>query len=403
LIIGNSAAGISAINTIRKLNKTISLGLIDREDCPAYSRVMTPYYLGKKCSKSDLFIVNKDYYRDKNVDTFFGAVVTNIDINKRVVVLDINRELYFSKLIIATGAEATTINVQSDKSSVLRHMKDAEKLSKLLDRSKSVTAIGAGLVSLPVLSHIYHINREVEENLIVSSNRIFSRVLDEDASLILEKKLIDRGLKIYKNDDIQGYCDNDKLTLNLKSGSTIKTDVLLVGKGVIPNIKIAQEAGIYCHYGILIDDYCMTNVDGVYAAGDVAEGKDFVTQEILIQGNWITAIEQGEIAAKNALGYKVAYEGSIKNNTTEIYGYDVAVVGYYRDDAYKREVFYDELSGKYRKIFLDKDSTIIGVTMIGETNDAGIYYDMIKTRMKIVKRDFVSRFLTYAEKSRLIA
>jgi hypothetical protein len=95
---------------------------------------------------------------------------------------------------------------------------------------------------------------------------------------------------------------------------------------------IAKKAGIEVNDGIIINDKCQTSIADIYAAGDVAEGKDFITGEMLIQGNWMTAVEQGEIAAKNMLGIDVEYEGSIKNNITEIFGIDVAVVGYYYDD-----------------------------------------------------------------------
>lgn len=403
LIIGNSAAGISAIKTIRKLNKDVTLGLIDREDCPAYSRVMTPYFLGKKCGQDGLFIADEKFYKDNNVYTIFGEAAVKIDLDRRAVMLERGKAVYFDKLIIGTGAEATTIDVTSSRCSVLRHMKDALILDQLFKTAKSVTAIGAGLVSLPVLSHLDHIDKNIEKNLIVASNRIFSRVLDKEASLILENKLTKKGLNIYKNDNIVSYEEKDRLHLTLKSGKTIATDTLLVGKGVIPNIKIAKDAGIDCNYGILIDDCCMTNVDGVYAAGDVAEGKDFITGEKLIQGNWITAIEQGEVAALNALGYRTIYDGSIKNNTTEVFGYDIAVIGYYQDDAPKTETYYNEFTAKYRKIFLDSDDTIIGVTMLGNTNDAGVYYDMIRTREKVKKADFLSKFLTYADKLYRIA
>jgi len=77
----------------------------------------------------------------------------------------------------------------------------------------------------------------------VASNRIFSRVLDKEASLILESKLLKKGLNIYKNDDIVSFEEKDRLHLTLKSGKVLATDTLLVGKGVIPNIKIAKMQG----------------------------------------------------------------------------------------------------------------------------------------------------------------
>jgi len=395
LIIGNSAAGISAAKTIRKHDKYVSIGIIDRENCPAYSRVMTPYFIGKKCSKESLYLTDNQFYKNLNIATFFGLEAVELNIEAKYVTLSNSTKIYFNSLIIATGAEATTINVLSDKSTVLRHMSDAEKLDKLLNSAKSVTAIGAGLVSIPVLSHL---KDDVEKNLIVGSGRIFSRVLDKDASLILEEKLKNKGLNIYKNDDISSYYDNSKLRIKLNSGKSLDTDVLLIGKGVIPNIQLALKSGIKCKNGILINDCCQTNIDYIYAAGDVAEGKDFITGETTIQGNWITAVEQGEIAGLNAIGIKVKYEGSLKNNTTEVFGYDLAVIGYFNDNAPKTKSFFNEFTGVYRKVFLDSDNTVIGVTLLNNTNEAGIYYDMIKTREKFSTNHLLSKNNTYAQK-----
>jgi NAD(P)H-nitrite reductase large subunit len=394
-IIGNSAAGISALKSIRKHCNNKSICIIDREDCPAYSRVMTPYYLGKKCSKESLYITDYDFYKRLNVSTIFGVTALEIDINSKSLFLSNSEKIKFDKLIIATGAEATKLDIKSNKTSVLRHLKDAENLEKLFEKASSVTAIGAGLVSIPVLSHL---DKDIEKNLILSSDRIFSRVLDRDASLILEKYLADSGLNILKSDDVISYEDNEKLYLKLKSGKSLKTDVLLIGKGVSPNIQIAKTAGIMCNYGILINDFCQTNIDYIFAAGDVAEGRDFITGENMIQGNWITAVEQGEVAGLNAIGLKANYEGSIKNNTTEVFGYDLAVVGYYKDDAPKNICYYNDFTGVYRKIFLDSDGTIIGATLLKETNEAGLYYDMIKTREKYKPYFLPSKNANYAQK-----
>ena len=93
--------------------------------------------------------------------------------------------------------------------------------------------------------------------------------------------------------------------MQLASGDTLSSDMLIVGKGVEPNSSLAREAGLEVDYGIRIDDYCRTSHSDIYAAGDAAEGKDFITGEPIIQGNWMTAVEQGENAALNMLGMEL--------------------------------------------------------------------------------------------------
>jgi NAD(P)H-nitrite reductase large subunit len=395
LILGNSAAGLSAATKIRQYDNEKSVCIVDREEYPAYSRVMTPYFSGHKIPKEGLFIVNNDFYKNKSIDTVFGKTVVEIIPDKKEVKLDNGDSLYYDKLLIGLGAEATEISVKSSKSSVLRHMSHAEYLHDAFKSAKSVTGIGAGLVTLPVLSHL---KEDVEKNLIIGSGRIFSRVVNEEAALLIEEELFKKGVKIYKRDDIKDYKDNGKLELTLKSGKEIVTDVLVVGKGVTPNTDIAKSAGIEVNDGIVINDRCQTSVEDIYAAGDVAEGKDFITGEMLIQGNWMTAVEQGEIAAKNMLGIDVEYEGSIKNNITEIFGIDVAVVGYYYDDAPFTETYYNKFTGIYRKVFMNENKQVIGATLLRETNASGLFYEMIKTKEKFPKDFFIAGNNSYAGK-----
>ncbi len=395
LILGNSAAGLSAAVKARKLNKKKSICIVDREEYPAYSRVMTPYFSGHKIDKEGLFIVENEFYNKNDIVTEFGKTVVEILPDKKEVLLNNGKSLNYEKLLIGLGAEATEISVKSPKASVLRHMSDAEFLHNAFNTAKSVTGIGAGLVTLPVLSHL---KDDVEKNLIIGSGRIFSRVVNEEAALLIEEELFKKGVKIFKRDDISDYSEGDRLELNLKSGQKISTDVLVVGKGVTPNTDIAKNAGIEVNDGIIINKKCQTSMEDIYAAGDVAEGKDFVTGEMLIQGNWMTAVEQGEVAAMNMLGIDVEYEGSIKNNITEIFGIDVAVVGYYYDDAPITETHYNEFTGVYRKVFMNENRQVIGATLLRETNVAGLFYEMIKTREVFPENFWSSGNNSYAGK-----
>lgn len=377
LIIGNSAAGLQALRTLRKYDRHKTVAIIDREDCPAYSRVLTPYYIGGHVDKSGIDIVDTAFYEALGVTTIFGQAVISIDTDGHVVELADGRKIGYGKLLLATGAEARQLTIRSNRSSVLRHMADADKLIELMQDSKSITAIGAGLVSLPLLSHA---PASAEKHLVVGSNRILSRMVDAETSAILEKRFAENGLKLHKQNDIVATEEGDRLKLQLASGDHLESDMLIVGKGVEPNSSLARDAGLQVDYGVLIDDYCGTSHADIYAAGDAAEGKDFVTGEMTIQGNWMTAVEQGENAALNMLGKTCAYEGSLKNNITEVFGVDVAAIGECMDDTTQSVSVHDQSSGRFRKVFLNEQQQVIGANLIGETNDAGLYYNWIRTR-----------------------
>jgi NAD(P)H-nitrite reductase large subunit len=394
VIIGNSAAGLQALRTLRKYDQQKTIALIDREDCPAYSRVLTPYYVGGQIDRAGLDIVDSSFYRFKLATTFFGRTVVALDAESHRLELDDGRWVGYGKLLLATGAEARTLSFSAERSSVLRHAADAVRLIELLGTAKTVTAIGAGLVSLPLLSHA---DAGLEKRLIVGSNRIFSRVVDAEAAAILEKSLRDKGLRLFKQNDVVSIDESERLTLGLKNGEQLETDLLIVGKGVQPNTELAEKAGLQVNDGVLIDQFCCSSHPDIFAAGDAAEGTDFISGEATIQGNWMTAVEQGESAALNMLGFGAAYEGSLKNNITEIFGIDVAAVGYCQDDAPATALNYNALTGRFRKVFLDEQQRVIGATLIGETNDSGLYYQLVKTRSRFPGSELLAGSANYAQ------
>ncbi len=394
VIIGNSAAGLQALRTFRQHDKSSSIALIDRENCTAYSRVLTPYYIGGDIPREGLDIVGLAFYKKLGATTFFGHAAIRIDTENHVVELADERKIGFGKLLIAVGAEAKTLSVSAERSCVLRHISDAEKLISLLKPAKSITAIGAGLVSLPLLSHA---SPEMEKHLVVGSGRIFSRVVDAEAAAIIEEKLTAKGLQIHKRDDIETIEEGAQLQLKLKSGLQLTSDLLIVGKGVVPNTRLADAAGLEVNDGIVINRHCQTSHPDIYAAGDAAEGVDFIRGEKTIQGNWMTAVEQGENAALNMLGHNCEYQGSLKNNITAIFGVEVAAVGYCHDDVAAVVSAYNASTGRYRKVFLDEQQRVVGATLIGETNDSGLYYQLISTRSLFPGKELLNGTAKYSQ------
>ncbi|SHI55237.1 Pyridine nucleotide-disulphide oxidoreductase [Malonomonas rubra DSM 5091] len=394
VVLGNSAAGLQALRTLRKHERNKTIAIIDREDCPAYSRVLTPYYVGGHIGRDGINIVDHAFYQKLGVTTLFGQVAVALNPDGPFIELSDGEKVGFGKLLLAIGAEARTLSVNSEKTTVLRHAADAEKIISLLQGAKAVTAIGAGLVSLPLLSHA---DDGMEKHLIVGSNRIFSRVVDAEAAAILETALTAKGLQLFKENDVTDIAEGERLTLSLKSGDQLQSDLLIVGKGVQPNTDLAKNAGLQVNDGVCIDRFCRSSHPDIYAAGDVAEGADFISGEATIQGNWMTAVEQGENAALNMLGLETAYEGSLKNNITEIFGIDVAAVGYCQDDAPATACNYNAATRRFRKVFLDEQKRVIGATMIGETNDSGLYYQLVKTRSFYPGEQLLAGTANYAQ------
>jgi NAD(P)H-nitrite reductase large subunit len=130
-----------------------------------------------------------------------------------------------------------------------------------------------------------------------------------------------------------------------------------------------------------VNDYIETNVEGIYAAGDVAQAPDFFSGEKVNYGLWPSAVEQGEIAGKNMAGLKEVYPGNLKMNVTRIFAMPIASIG---DFGTKRVaetlIKRDEKRNIYRKICLDEKGIIIGALLINRVDDLGVLHGLIRER-----------------------
>jgi NAD(P)H-nitrite reductase large subunit len=247
-------------------------------------------------------------------------------------------------------------------------------------KSQKGIFLGAGLVSLQTLQAMYKTGGQY--TVVVKSDRILSQTIDREASGIVEEHLKKMGIQIIKGRDVTRLKKlNDSKVAVLDNGEEIETDFIFAGKGVRPNIHFLDGNGIKAQNGILVDEYVETNVEGVYAAGDVAQTSDFFSSEKVNYGLWPSAVEQGEIAGKNMAGLKEVYPGNLKMNVTRVFAMPIVSIG---DVGSKRVaetlVKKEEKKNVYRKICIDAKGIIIGAILINRVDDLGVLHGLIRER-----------------------
>jgi len=384
VIVGNSAAALSALQVFRKRDQESKILLIDREPFPAYSRVITPYFIMGGIKKEDgLFLRTKEFYKEWNVKTLLGKEVQSIDTQSRAVGFGKEKREPFDLLLIATGGSPIRPKIEGASPEdilVLRSLSDAKRLKEMKPKSQKGIFLGAGLVSLQTLQAMYKTGGQY--TVVVKSDRILSQTIDLEASGIVEEHLKKMGIQIIKGRDVTRLKKlNDSKVAVLDNGEEIETDFIFAGKGVRPNIHFLDGNGIKAPNGILVDEYVETNVEGVYAAGDVAQTSDFFSSEKVNYGLWPSAVEQGEIAGKNMAGLKEVYPGNLKMNVTRVFAMPIVSVG---DVGSKRVaetlVKKEEKKNVYRKICIDAKGIIIGAILINRVDDLGILHGLIRER-----------------------
>jgi nitrite reductase (NADH) large subunit len=313
VIIGLSAAGLSALETLLRFAPEAEITAISEENRQPYCRCLLTQYLGREVHQDFLTIRETNRY-PKNVTWLLGERVSQIDPQKRTITCASGKTLSYDKLLIATGAGAVQPQYcrAENRAHTLRFLEDALKIENLAV-GKGIVA-GGGFVGVKTAYGLKERGLEVE--MVVSSPHLLSMVMNERAAVWAEKDLQSLGVVLNRCDDIADISAEDhQVRAVLKSGKEIRSDVLVVGKGVVPRLELAQSAGLAVDAGILANEFLQTSEADIFAAGDCCQALDVTRGRPWINAVWPVAVEQGYYAGLNLAGFPAAYPGSIGLNS----------------------------------------------------------------------------------------
>jgi len=339
VIIGNSAAGLAAIEAIRARDRRSRVTLIAAETHPPYSRVMLTYLLAGKVSRDELFLHGPDWYRQTGVKALTGRRAVAIDTRQREIVIEPARKSHrvpYDRLLIATGALAQRPALPGiDLPGVfcLRDLDDAVAIlryAETLGPHARAVFLGGGPVCLQALTALA--DRGMKVALVVRSPAILSQLADAYTAGLAEKALRRNGVRVLTNAEPVGIEARSQrqavgLVVHLRSGQRLTADLVIIGKGTQPNTELARGTDIATDAGILVDETMATSTEGVYAAGDVAQATHCVTGRKVCYGTWTNACDQGRIAGLNMIGCHTEWTGGLNRNVTTLFGNALGSVG----------------------------------------------------------------------------
>jgi len=389
VIIGNSAAALSAIHAIRQTDAAAAITVIAAEACFAYSPVLLTYYMAGRISRRQVFLTDDDYYRRCHVDLKRGVRATAIDVRRQVVTLAGGEKLDYDRLLIATGSSAKALGAPGDDLSgvfAIKTIADADRILKYTADRNRIAIVGGGLIGLQAADALAGSGRDI--HLLIGSERPLSQNVDGDCSRFLTDIIEKSGMAVRFQTRVERIeRAGGRLQLCLNDGKTMKVDAAIVGKGVKPNTQLAQEAGIAVDWGIVIDDRMQTSAPHVYAAGDVAQGRNKATGERQVVATWVNACVQGKTAGIN-MGDGDASCTGLNGNVCGILGNAVASVGITRPDpARHRWQSYAAPDGRcYRNIIFNQNDEIAGAVLMGDVADIGLIRNMVQNQVQVSDR-----------------
>ncbi|WP_306008214.1 NAD(P)/FAD-dependent oxidoreductase [Bacillus sp. MMSF_3353] len=356
IIIGSGVAAVNAAKTIREYDKESNISIFGEEPLLPYKRIKLSKDLYSDLHSEKVLIKKKKWYQDNRISVFINTKVVKINTDEQFIVTSNEAVFSYHKLLICTGANNRRLEINGiNKKNIftIRDMQEADELKGYLEDKESVVTIGGGVQGLETAWSILKAGKKV--SIVEVAPLLMRRQLDTKSSLLLKRKIEEEGVKVYLNTSIDSILGKESVTgIKMNDNSQINCDSIVYSIGVTPNTKLVHDTAIKLNRGIVVNEEMRTNIDSVYAAGDVAE----VNNEI--EGLWGTALEQGRVAGSNMVSKTAIYKKEIPTTIFNAFNVSLFSIGVVNKEQCDTTIVEEDGKEKYTRLFI-KDNKIVGV------------------------------------------
>ncbi len=386
VIIGAGSAGLGFINQYRASNTDDEIHVFSKEIYPFYNRIMLPDYISGEQSWEQLVKLREDQFSEANIVVHAGVGIAHIDRNAKVVTDTNGVEHSYDKLLLGTGSRAFMPKGVPRLPGIfnMRSRLDADSLLPFLrGEAPHAVVVGGGLLGLELATSLRQIG--VRVTLVHRSGRFMERQLDPLASELLYLELLDRGIDMYFNEEVQTFAGTNRLEgVQLKSGRKLNCQVVVMAIGTEPNIELARAAGLTCNRGVVVNDYLQTSDPDIFAAGEVAQWNG------QMWGVTLAAEQQAEAAARFIAGdLSQPYRGSLSMNILKMEGLHLCSIGISEippnQTGYEEIVFIDKAKRYYKKCIVHNDK-LVGAILVGDKNEFAEFRDLIANGIELSEK-----------------
>lgn len=271
IIVGGSHAAAQVVSSLRLNKWEGKITLVSADNFLPYHRPpLSKAYLSGEKNLEEIMIRPPNFYERSEVEAILGTRVTAIDRANKKVHLDNHTDLSYTKLVLTTGAKVRKINVPGHNLPgvfYLRDLNDVDHIREFVGHAKNVAIIGGGYIGLEAASALRGLNMNV--TVLEALPRVLQRVTAPEVSAFYTRVHSEEGVNILTNASVQSIDGDYKVkSVTTADGQTIPADLVIVGIGIIPDIEIAEQAGLEINNGLVVDEFGRTSDHDILAAGD---------------------------------------------------------------------------------------------------------------------------------------
>lgn len=409
LVLGNGPAGVVAAETLRRTDPAGEVVMVGSEGVPPYSRMAIPYFLENNIDEPGMYLrKSDDHFASLGITERAGKAV-RLDTDARTVHYADGSSDSYDRLLIATGSRPVNPPIPGLDHPLVQNcwtMADARAITALIKPGSRVLQLGAGFIGCIIMEALAA--RGVDLTIVEMGDRMVPRMMTAKAGGMIKQWVENKGVRVRTSagvKSIEAATPENKglfgklvdgllgrngkpavdapLAVTLSTGEVLPCDVVIVAAGVAPNLDFLAGTTIEQGRGIRVDDGMRTNVEHVYAAGDVAEGRDFFTGEPLVSAIQPNAADQARVAAINMTGGQAALPGVLPINVLATLGLISTSFGqWWGVEGGDNVEHCDEEHSHYISLQF-KDDVLIGATSVGTTQHVGVLRGLIQSRTRL--------------------
>ncbi len=313
VIVGAGHAAGQAAASLRQEKFEGDITILGEEPHPPYQRPpLSKQYLSGEQPLERVYLRPEKFYADKNITLETGVRVTAIDRDAHTVTTEDGRSIGYDQLILATGTRARTLPLPgADLEGIhyLRTIADVDRIAAGMHDAQRIVIVGGGYIGLEVAA----VAREsgLEVTVLEMESRILQRVTTEEMSAYYHKVHTSHGVNIRTDTRASAFEGSDgKVTAVVCGDERLPADMVIVGVGVVPNVELAEAAGLACDNGIVVDEHCRTADPNIWAIGDCTNHPSAFTGGRLRLESVPNAMEQARVVAANIVGKDKVYDAA---------------------------------------------------------------------------------------------